>query len=531
MRKCKILLFVALCLVTLQSYSQTNPRLVNAQYMQTVFYDDFIGSTIDRNTWDVSSHYIRELGFLVDNPLNINVYNGNLELKMKYVPNYLDSIWKTTGWKHVYSDYTGAEISTKQLFRYGSFECSAKFAHEKGSWPAFWIIGWDGISCPPGGYGNEIDIAEFKCDDSSNTLDHVIHRYYPPANCDDSNIDTKDFYAYSGISFDDNFHLFKCVWSPENIKYYVDGVFTHQVSNTGQEWYPNLQLSVILSQQVVDPIGAVIAPQTTYFNYVRVKQFFLAPEITISTEVICTSGTATMDVAAEATNVTWQLSPSNMFSATSGNGKVATITRTSGANGKGKITYTFQMPSGETFTAEKEILVGTQVPGTIFIQMDAPPRRFTATIDNVPTATSYNWYLDGVLNTTYHGTSAIFNRKSPYCGKWYGVSVEAINNCGTSARTSGLAVEPGCFFLLLLSPNPTGSETTVELVSEKGEEIEPDVSWDLEVYDPGQQLKVKQAGVKGKSAKLNTSGWKDGVYIVRATYNGNVFTDRLIVRR
>lgn len=267
MKKCKILLFLVWSLVNLQSYSQTNPRLVNTQYMQTVFFEDFLGTSVNRSVWNVANDYRRDLGVLIDSPLTLAVNNGKLELKMLYSPGY--DAGKYSG------DYICAEISSDSAFRYGSYECLAKFAHEKASWPAFWIIGGDGTPCPPGGYGNEIDIAEFKCDDSDNTLDHVIHRYYPPINCDVSNMAQKDFYAYKGMNFDNNYHLFKCIWTADKIIYYVDSIQTHQVFNSGQEWYPNLKLNVVLSQQVVDPIGAPIAPQTSYFEYVRVKQFSL----------------------------------------------------------------------------------------------------------------------------------------------------------------------------------------------------------------------------------------------------------------
>ena len=120
------------------------------------------------------------------------------------------------------------------------------------------------------------------------------------------------------MNFDNNFHHFKCVWSPDKIDYYVDGVLTHQVLNSGQEWYPNLFLNIILSQQVLDPLGAVVVPQTTFFDYVRVKQFFLAPEITLSSNIICSSGTASMNVDPAATNITWALSPGYLF-----NGNIA----------------------------------------------------------------------------------------------------------------------------------------------------------------------------------------------------------------
>lgn len=68
-----------------------------------------------------------------------------------------------------------------------------------------------------------------------------------------------------------------------------------------------------------------------------------------------------MDVASEATNITWQLTPASLFTTSTGSGKTANIVSASGAIGVGKITYTFQMPSGETFTAYKDFNVGPPI--------------------------------------------------------------------------------------------------------------------------------------------------------------------------
>ena len=61
------------------------------------------------------------------------------------------------------------------------------------------------------------------------------------------------------------------------------------------------------------------------------------------------------------------------------------------------------------------------------------------------------------------------------------------------------------------------------------ESIDANLEWNLEVYDQGQQLKAMKTKLKGKEFKLNTSGWKKGVYIVRAKVNGQTITDKLIV--
>lgn len=226
-------------LISRYGYSQTNPREVNENYMKTVFFEDFLGTQLIRDLWNVET-FKRGLGVLADDPRTIQVSDGNLKLNMIYSPNYTSGGY--TG------DYVGGEIDSKIPYNYGSFECRAKFANLNASQPAFWLLGNDGTPCPLGGYGNEIDIAELKCEDPSLSIDHVIHRYYPPTNCNTSYIDQKDKYEYFGMSFDNNFHLFKCIWTPDKINYYVDGIRTHQFVNSGQEWYPNLFLYVILSQ-------------------------------------------------------------------------------------------------------------------------------------------------------------------------------------------------------------------------------------------------------------------------------------------
>lgn len=82
---------------------------------------------------------------------------------------------------------------------------------------------------------------------------------------------------------------------------------------------------------------------------------------------------------------------------------------TKSSTGVGYLDATVPSNCGDTVLSRIPLDVGSPQPGNIDIQMDAPPHRFTATIlQEVATATSYNWYLDGVLNTTYHGFSAIF---------------------------------------------------------------------------------------------------------------------------
>lgn len=482
---------------------------------------------------------------------------------MHYSPNYLDSIWRTNGWEHVYSNYVGGEIHTLKPFHYGYFECRAKFAHQEGSWPAFWLIGGDGVPCPSGGYGSEIDIAELFCEFNytpvEHRMGHVIHRYYPSNDCNVSNQVEKNKSEYN-IAMYDSYNTYKCIWTPNKIQYFINDILKHEVVNQNYEWFPSLPLKLILSQQVLQPytiIGQMISPvtpQTSYFDYVRVKEFFLAPEITISNSS-CLSSTATMDVDPNAYDVTWQLTPSSFFTTSSGSGKVASISKVDGLQGVGKITYTFKMPSNETFTAEKEFWIGD--PPTPVIHSTAPyvwttaygypaAKEYTVytsqdivvydentdiypggLLDNY----SWSWTLDGSGNYSSYdygvgGKMYIFNDPNTYR-----IRCTSTNGCGTTDLSEPVyVVVINEEYLMNLSPNPATNEVTIELENSKKGVSTKELEWSVEVFDQSQSLKSKVNAIKGSNTKIQTGAWKDGVYIVRAKIGKKIISEKLVVK-
>lgn len=532
MKKIFLAILLLQILFVSKSFSQSYPRMENPNYTYTKLYDDFTSGQLLRNIWTPSSHTLKEgsenikLYIFVDSTATIGQSNGNLNLSMIYYPNYTTTAWPWDGGGIISANFIAGEVSSNQSYSYGIYECNATFSNIAGSFPAFWTIGSPDCRIS---FNNEIDIVELKHNHPNPTLDNNIFLYPPQCGDPDSPFDDviENPFTWGGP------HTFKCIWAPSKIQYWVDGTMLNEIPNTGQNWYPILPQHVILSQQVINynntpPNYGVNTPQTSNFHWVKVREFFLAPEITVP-ELTCSTGTATLDVDPQATNITWQLTPAHFFTTTSGSGKTANFVRAANANGVGKITYTFQMPGGETFTAEKEILVGAQKPEIITYAMDAPPGRFTTFIEDVPTATSYNWYLNGVKNNTYHGTSAVFPRKSPFCDVYYRVQVEAINPCGTSAKTLLDIYEPSCFYSVLLSPNPSSSETTIELVY--GEEKTPveNINWSLEVYDQSQNLKTKVSKEKENKHVIKTSDWEEGLYIIHAVVGDEIISEKLRV--
>jgi hypothetical protein len=85
-------------------------------------------------------------------------------------------------------------------------------------------------------------------------------------------------------------------------------------------------------------------------------------------------------------------------------------------------------------------------------------------------------------------------------------------------------------YYLSISPNPTTTEATIELVGTSTEKVTKETEWDLEVYDAMQTMKAKVQKIKGNKQTLNTSGWKEGVYIVRAIIGKDVISGKLVVK-
>ena len=117
-----------------------------------------------------------------------------------------------------------------------------------------------------------------------------------------------------------------------------------------------------------------------------------------------------------------------------------------------------------------------------------------------------------------------------------GVSLTVTSECNTPI-TEGVNVpvyecSGGDGMMLVFSPNPTTGETTLTIESTTEEKmVDETVSWELEVYDNVQNLKLKNAKVNGKEYKFNTSGWKEGVYIVRVKYKDEILTGKLVVKQ
>ena len=128
-----------------------------------VWSEEFNGTELDTDTWNVENKGggfgNRESQFCSDRPENLRVENGNLIIEVR---------------KEQYQNhnYTSARINTsrKQDFLYGKIEARISLPKGGGTWPAFWMMGYEG-GWPLCG---EIDIMEH-VGNNPTRVTHALH--------------------------------------------------------------------------------------------------------------------------------------------------------------------------------------------------------------------------------------------------------------------------------------------------------------------------------------------------------------------
>ncbi|WP_409417047.1 family 16 glycosylhydrolase [Flavobacterium sp. PS2] len=164
--------------------------------------------------------------------------------------------------------YSSARLKTdgKFKFTYGKIEIKAKLPIGGGTWPAIWMLGQNYATSTWPACG-EIDIMEH-VGNSQNLIHSTLH--YPGHSGGGGNTGSTTIATASS-----EFHVYKAVWSPESIKFYVDDALFHSFANDATTPF-NKDFFLILNFAMGGNFGGVIDPaftqSTMEVDYVRVYQ-------------------------------------------------------------------------------------------------------------------------------------------------------------------------------------------------------------------------------------------------------------------
>jgi beta-glucanase (GH16 family) len=165
------------------------------------------------------------------------------------------------------AEYSSARIKTQGLydFKYGTIEMKAKMPKGAGTWPAFWALGTAAVTWPANG---EIDFMEFV---GAKPLQTQSALHYPNHSGGDAPFKTTVI-----ANADTEFHVYKTIWSPKTIRFFLDGAlyFTFDNADTTLPFHNNFFM--IMNVAMGGSLGGTIDPAFTQssmeVDYVKVYQ-------------------------------------------------------------------------------------------------------------------------------------------------------------------------------------------------------------------------------------------------------------------
>lgn len=172
--------------------------------------------------------------------------------------------------------YTSARLNTrgKHEHTYGKFEARIKLPAGKGIWPAFWMLGNNIDNGWP--ECGEIDILEMH-GSRPNLIDGSLHGPGYSA----SNSYHASYVLPSG-SLADDFHVYAVEWTPQGVRWLVDGQQYHVktpegVAQSDHTWVFDHPFFLILNLAVGgvfdgNPDASTLFPQQMLIDYVSVSQ-------------------------------------------------------------------------------------------------------------------------------------------------------------------------------------------------------------------------------------------------------------------
>jgi hypothetical protein len=196
-----------------------------------------------------------ELQYYTNSATNATVIGGNLKITAKA---------ESFGG----SNYTSARLKSENKFEftYGKIEIRAKLPSGGGTWPALWMLGQNYATNTWPACG-EIDIMEHK-----GNVPNVIHGTVHYSGHSGGNGPTNTININGASS---QFHVYKAIWTPSSIKFYVDNVLFHSVANNNSLPF-NSDFFLIFNVAMGGTFGGAVDPAFTQssmeIDYVRVYQ-------------------------------------------------------------------------------------------------------------------------------------------------------------------------------------------------------------------------------------------------------------------
>lgn len=262
------LVALALCL-SVTSFSLGHAAPVG--WNQT-WNDEFEGTTVDTNKWDpilwTTPHNNEQQAY---HPSRVTVSEGNLVLT-------------ADGANFGGKSYTSGKVESLFAQQYGRWEIRAKLPGTLGTWPAIWLL--PDTNAYPWPSQGEIDIMENR----GNQPNLTSSAYHYGANFQSRQFKVEEQEATNGgqaENYHDDFHVYAVEWDASKLRFFVDDVMYHSISNAetggflGNQTAPvEINLNVAVGGSFLgnaQPDSSSVWPQQMLVDYVRVYERDASP--------------------------------------------------------------------------------------------------------------------------------------------------------------------------------------------------------------------------------------------------------------
>lgn len=235
---------------------------LNYPGMTLVWQDEFNGTQLNSAFWNYElGPFNNELQYYKEQ--NTSLHNGYLIIRAK--------VEKVEG-----KIYTSSRITTqnKKTFKYGRIDIRAMMPKGKGLFPALWMLG-SSFSTSGWPKCGEIDIMETIGGGGRDSVAYGTAHW-------EFNGQHVSYGGHKGLTdgklLGDQFHVYSIVWTPTEIKWYIDDTKYHTIDITPADLVPFTKEFFLIFNVAVggewagNPDATTVFPQRMVVDYVRVFQ-------------------------------------------------------------------------------------------------------------------------------------------------------------------------------------------------------------------------------------------------------------------
>ncbi|TCO07124.1 T9SS type A sorting domain-containing protein [Natronoflexus pectinivorans] len=337
-------------------------------------------------------------------------------------------------------------------------------------------------------------------------------------------------------------------------KYWTDGSYVETTENNGEKiFYYNGDHSAIKSKTVAGkyeskwgsaPLMRHYPTQGPSIYEMSYRRYYKLAYAISGPTTICDEAPYSINNLPSVDAINW--TTSNSLTVISGqNTPQVTVSSTGEFSTSHFVKATISM-CGSSFEIRKNISrVGNENAAILLYDIDGMNSYHSGTIltnylvkahlnNPSPDPGHYRWTIiappkSGIPNRLASGQTFPFS--TDYSGG-YTFRLSYFAECGWSTVTKNIYFGFAPLVQVKIYPNPATGETSVSLELSSGEDLNSMSSqiWEFEVHDQNQRLITHQRNINSNSHTINTAGWQKGLYIVTVTYNGEVFSEKLVVK-